>query len=200
MFNFTDQFLEMIGNAGLLAYVILAIFLMLIAGSSIYGIRRAKEPAAKKQIVHNSATKLDVKRRLEQVIRGIEQGEIIKQEEVENVLGTGEYKCLCFRPPNILDFTTIPEPIGELYQIETSCPLSGSGYIVQEKDGKIVDYDPREVEVHIEQSPEYAWFATHWDILRTVFSVAVEWWKTPATWYAVGMMGIVFVFGLVVLD
>lgn len=118
----------------------------------------------------------------------------------KTTLGTGLVKCVAFRPGNILDFTTIPAPIGEIYIVDTSCPQSGASCIVREDEhGKVVDYDPREVPVVIEQTPEYAWFATHWDIVDRVFSLPLAWWRSTSTWFAAGMMAIIFILGLAVL-
>jgi len=123
-----------------------------------------------------------------------------KKEEV--VLGKGSVKCICFRRikgNNVVDFTTIEEAIGETYQVDPSCPVSGSSSIVKEDAGKIVDYDPREVKFTVETSPERAWFAIHWDIVRAVFFVPVQFWKSVSVWFAAAMLVIVFVSALAVL-
>jgi len=119
------------------------------------------------------------------------------------ILGKGNIKCLCFRRikgVNVADFTVMPEAIGELYQFDPSCPTSGSGYIVKEdSNGDIVDYDPREVTFKIEESPERAWFAIHWDIVKSVFFVPVNWWKSTSVWFAAAMIVVVFITSLAVL-
>lgn len=186
-----EKYIEMLTSAGAEVYAILG-FIFLSAGWYVFRAitksrRRVKEPTLdrvpKEETEESSETK----------------GE--EKEKVGSILGTGEHKCMCYKKGNIIDFTTIPEPLGEVYQFEPSCPISGAGYIVKEnEDGKVVDYDPREVEVHIERSPEYAWFASHWDIVRVVFSVPVQWWKSASTYFAVGMLVVVFVCGLVVFD
>ena len=136
----------------------------------------------------------------EAILDGIRRA---KGESGEVVLGKGNIKCLCFRKiqgVNVADFTTISEPIGELYQFDPSCPITGSGYIVKENErGEIVDYDPREVTFHIEASPERAWFAIHWDIVKQVFFVPVQWWKSTSVWFAVAMLVIVLIASLAVL-
>ena len=119
------------------------------------------------------------------------------------VLGKGGIKCLCFRKirgVNVADFTTIGEAIGELYQFDPSCPITGSGYIVKENaEGKIVDYDPRELAFKVEESPERAWFAINWDIVKSVFFVPLQWWKSTSVWFAAAMLVIVFITSLAVL-
>lgn len=124
------------------------------------------------------------------------------EKQPEGILGIGSYKCMAFRQGNIVDFTTIPEPIGEVYFFDPTCPISGAGYIVRENEnGKIVDYDPREVQVVIERTPEYAWHAMNWtDDVFGFWIVPLSWWKTPATWFAIALIMMVFVSTLVVLE
>ena len=126
-----------------------------------------------------------------------------KEGATESILGTGGIKCLCFhkiKGVNAADFTTIPNAIGELYQFDPSCPVSGSGYIVKENDnGAIVDYDPREIEYKLEESPEYAYFATNWEIVKSVFFVPIQWWKSTSVWFAGAMLVIIFITSLAVL-
>lgn len=136
----------------------------------------------------------------------------VEAEKNTSILGTGTFKCMAFRQGNVLDFTTIPEPIGEVYFFDPTCPMKGAGYIVREakegemvdgikrKKGEVVDYDPRQIKVKIKESPEYAHFATHWDIVPVVFKIALNWWQTRSVWFAAGMMGILLLATLVVLD
>lgn len=120
-------------------------------------------------------------------------------------LGTGEFNCLCFRKIGgllVADFTTIPEPIGEQYQFDPSCPFSGIGSIVMEKDGgEIVDYDPREVPYVTEESPEYAYLATHWKAVTNGFwKTPFKWWQNASTWLAGVMVVLVFFTTLMLFD
>lgn len=127
----------------------------------------------------------------------IEKAKAEGKEIKPSILGTGDFKCLAIKPGNIIDWTTIPAPIGEMYQADTSCPVSGSIYIVREtEEGKVVDYDPREVPVIIQQTPEWAWYATHWDIVRKVFSIPLSWWKSTSLWFAAAMVVVMFIFGM----
>jgi len=120
------------------------------------------------------------------------------------ILGEGDIKCLCFRKVKsviVADFTYISEPIGELYQFDPSCPISGNGYIVKQlDDGTIVDYDPREVKVKENETPDYAWDAINWkDDVNNFWTVPVKWWRNVANWYAAGVLGLCFLGILVVL-
>lgn len=184
-----ETYISWMAAAGAEVYIILGIFAFALLGGLTMGIMRARNKMAK--------TKLLPKAAVEQ-----KESESAEAEKSGSALGTGELKCMCFKANNVLDFTTIPKPVGEIYQFEPSCPISGAGYIVKEEQGgEIKDYDPRDVEVHIEQTPEFAWFATHWDIVtRNFWAVAVQWWKSPSTWFAVIMMIVVFICALVVFD
>lgn len=179
-------YLEWMTTAGIEVYIIIGIFVFTLFGGVAMGIMRGRRKLTEMKLPSAPAVQT--------------KGE--KPEQTKSVLGTGSFNCMCFKPNNVIDFSTIPEPLGEIYQFEPSCPISGAGYVVkQDADGKITDYDPREVEVHIEQTPEYAWFATHWDIVtRNFWTVPVQWWKSTATWFAVIMMIIVFICSLVVFD
>ena len=117
--------------------------------------------------------------------------------------GTGHYPAMVICKvdgEDVVDFTTIPEPIGEIYQFDTSCPMHGGGFIVKEMaDGELVDYDPRDISVSLEETPEYAWFATHWSDVKPFWNAPAQWWKSTANWYAAGLLVIVFISALVVL-
>ena len=118
-----------------------------------------------------------------------------KQPGKKSLIGTGAYKAMVYRYNNSIDFTTIPEPIGNIYQFDTSCPFSGGGYIVKEtKEGRIADYDPREVKIITEELPEWAWFAINCrDIVRQFWKVPIKWWASVSMWFAAGMMLVVFI-------
>lgn len=112
-----------------------------------------------------------------------------------NKLGHGDIKCMCFRKIKgipVVDFTTMEKPIGEMYRFDPSCPIQGSGYIVKETArGEIEDYDPREVEYVVEESPEYAYFASDWPEVKLVFYVPVKWWKSASVLFAWAIIGVV---------
>ncbi len=121
---------------------------------------------------------------------------------VKSVLGTGTYRVMVIRNPkrlglsesdNVVDFTTMPAPIGEVHMADASCPLTGGMFTVREKeDGTLEDYDPREREIDVKQTPEYAYYATHWDVVADVFAIPSTFWKSPYFWFAVGAMAITF--------
>lgn len=101
---------------------------------------------------------------------------------------------------NVLDFTTYPKPLGHLFTFDTTCPSAGQGYIVKENlDGTVEACDPRDIDLEEKATPPYAWFATHWEIVRQVFSVPVSPWKQASTWLAGIMVAAMFVLGLAVL-
>ncbi len=177
-----SEYLKILGQNGG-AIVIIVLFVVVLAGIAV-AVLRPKAKIKEKQF------KLSTSKLKEEV----------EETKVKGILGTGKYKCMAIRPGNIIDFTTMPEPIGEVYQADTSLPMSGALYIVRElTTGEVVDYDPREVPVVIEESPERAWFAVHWDIVSRVFSIPIKWWQSTSTWFAVGMMVILFICGLVSL-
>lgn len=126
-------------------------------------------------------------------------------------LGEGPYKCMVIRTAkgmgitnptcvNIIDFTTMTQPMGDIDVADTSCPSSGGIYSVRElEDGTIVDYDPREVALEIDQTPEYAYFATHWEIVSRVFFVPLKFWQSPKWWFAAACLFITFFLTLSVI-
>lgn len=125
---------------------------------------------------------------------------LMAQEKQAFKLGTGVIKTMVFCPGNIVNWTTMPKPIGEMYQADTSCPLSGGIYMVKQLEtGEIVDYDPREVAIVTEETPEYAWFATHWQVVRRVFALPLSWFRNPANWYAAAALAILFISIMVVV-
>ena len=183
------KFFDLIGKGGPMAIVIILVLIALVGGFVYWRIRRNKKHNPKQKAQAIDAVKLEPE---------IKPAEL-PTELVKKVRGTGNYKAMVICK-DIIDFTTIPEPIGEIYQFDPSCPMRGGGYIVKEQaDGTLVDYDPRELSVIVEETPEYAWFATHWPVVKRVFNVPVQWWKSTAMWHAAGLMVIVFISALVVL-
>jgi len=189
--NLLNQYGSMLAGATVWGYLALFLFLVFLI---LWAIRFLKGKGKAKD---NSDLPMD-----DDSYESI--SEDVKAPKKKIILGTGECKCLCFRTikgVNIADFTTIPKPIGEQYQFDPSCPVSGWGSIVKEdKDGNIVDYDPREVTYDLKKSPEYAYFATVWDICKRVFYVPIPAWKSSAMWFAAAMLAITFITGLVVFD
>lgn len=144
-----------------------------------------------------------------QIITGDATKKEVELAAIKVVLGTGNFKCMAIRSAkvlglapgtNVIDFTTMPEPIGEVHIADTSCPISGGIYTVREMDnGEVVDWDPRETPMNVEETPEYAWFATHWEVVAQVFSVPVRWWASTSIWFAVGCLAILFFVSLTAL-
>lgn len=127
------------------------------------------------------------------------KGDKIKSDEAitidgstgKHIWGGGGYRALVLCLDNIARFTTIPEPIGDLFTADPSCPVSGSTYLVQEiyKDDeyKIVDFNPSDVPIRVNGTPSYAWIATHWEIVDAVYSVPMNFWEDHSFWFAVGI-------------
>ena len=177
---------DMFGNIDVAGYIF--IFDIVAAIALYFYIKKGMAKADKKEGI---AT-LEAARKYEEL--KIERDKESGIERVKSILGTGSFNCMCIKQGQILDWTTIPAPMGELYQADTSCPVSGGIYIVKElADGTIVDYDPREVPVKLEESPEWAWYATHWDIVPRVFSVQMSLWKSPSTWFAGALIAVLFI-------
>lgn len=129
----------------------------------------------------------------------ITQGQVVvagQQPGVESVLNTGNYKCVCIRKiegRKFLDFTTIPQPVGELYQGDTSLPTSGGMYTVKEEaSGKVVDFDPRMIRVADDKTPDYAFSATHWDDVLSFWIAEKRWWQSITNWWVAAFIFIDF--------
>jgi hypothetical protein len=186
-----EQYGEVLAGAGIIVYIVIGLFVVLFAW---WGYRLFKGQG--KQSGSGALSYDDSSERKSEGEKELTNGD-------KEILGKGNIKCLCFRwrkgVPSA-DFTVMENPIGEMYQQDPSCPIIGSGYIVKENEKKeIIDYDPREVKYKIEESPERAWFAINWDIVKQVFFVPVQWWKSTSVWFAAAMLVIVFVASLAVL-
>ncbi len=131
--------------------------------------------------------------------------ELPKRTKGKSVLGTGKYRCVAYRRhpkygPSA-DYTTMPEPIGEIDLAETSCPMSGAVYVVVEQpDGAIVPYnEPRQKIIKDSETPEAAWDYTHWEDCRRYWTVPRRWFQSVSNWMTIGMMAITFIVLLVTL-
>ena len=182
---------DILAGAGIVAYIVIGLFVVLFAW---WGYRLVKG---------TGKGKVNADLPSDESYEGVSAEAKPGVPKKKIILGKGNIKCLCFhkiKGVNVADFTTIGEAIGELYQFDPSCPITGSGYIVKENtEGIIVDYDPRELAFKVGDSPEMAWFAIHWDIVKSVFFVPIQWWKSTSVWFAAGMMVIVFITSLAVL-
>lgn len=178
----------LLGGGDLAGYIVIA--LIVIVPLIVWYIKRG---------LHHAEIKQEV-----ETLKVVNKYEELKKEkpgEAVSILGTGSINCAAFRPGNILDWTTIPFPIGEVYLADTSCPVSGNLCIVRELDnGEVVDYDPREVEVIDKQTPEWAWQSTHCkEMVRRFWCVQLSIWKSPAIWLAAGMIMVTFIFAMGVI-
>lgn len=189
-----EQLSEMLAGADLVVYIVLGVFILaLLALGARMVLGKGKGRADK-----NLPVAENVEDNSEAV--SAEQGEA-KPEDDSIKLGRGAYKCLCFRKIKgviVADFTSINKPVGELYQFDPSCPFSGSGYIVRQLEDKtIMDYDPREVKVKTDETPDYAWHAINWkEDVNAFWTVPAKWWKNTASWFAAGVLVIVFISAL----
>jgi len=111
------------------------------------------------------------------------------------LIGTGAYKAVVFRKDGAIDFTTIPEPLGQVHQVDTSCPQPGSCYtVIEGAHGEIIDYDTREIPIITEELPEWAFFAINCrEIVRRFWQVPLAWWRSTSIWFAAGMILVVFI-------
>lgn len=186
-----EQYGDMMAGAGIAVYIVIALFVVLIAWGTYKIIKRGK----------TSTDSGLPKETYEEISEQIKPDVPKTDDEVR--IGAGKYNCICFRKIlglNVADFTKINKPVGELYQFDTSCPITGNGYIVmQAEDGSIIDYDPRQLEYNVRESPEYAYFAIDWSICNHVFFVPKQWYKSSSVWFAAGMMVMTFVVSLAII-
>lgn len=122
------------------------------------------------------------------------------------LLGTGKVPCAAIRNPlvleleadaNILDFTTMPAPIGELHFADTSCPINGGFYtVIENKDGTISDWNYKSKKIVAEETPEFAYDATHPPDMSPIFRAKYSFYKDSSFWFAIGACVMAFFFGL----
>jgi len=116
----------------------------------------------------------------------------------DSIPGTGgKYPCYVLADGKMVP-SKIPSPIGNLFMSEPSMPLTGNCYLVKSVGEKLEAYDPREIPFESTKSPEWAYFATHWDKVKDVYSVPVPWWGSPATWMVIGCM-VLLAFSLILM-
>lgn len=174
---------------GIWGWVIILLIVGIVAGLVYYNARR------KSNIPHNIVIPTtdipDIKE------QKVEQSTVINKEPQ---YGVGHLRALVCRNDGTLDFTTIKQPMGDIYMADTTCPASGPTYLVKENtDGSIEAYDPRDVVILIDDSPERAFYATYWVIVKRVFSVMTPWYKNSSVWFAFAAIAAMFIIGLVVI-
>lgn len=118
----------------------------------------------------------------------------------ESILGTGEYPCYAFAD-GCLQYTTIPERIGRLFVADPSMPVSGPAFLVVQNEGKgVMPFDPRDISFVVEKSPQWAYFAIHWEIVREVYPILKDWWQSVPMWLAIASTAIMFITVLITFD
>ncbi len=116
---------------------------------------------------------------LEQLKRGLETA------KVKPLLGMGSLKAYVFRN-DALEVTTIPEPMGNIFYADPSMPVGGPTYLVAEvESGRVEAYDPRTMAYFSDMTPQMAYFATHWDIVKEVFKNVNPWWQSAPLWVTI---------------
>jgi hypothetical protein len=123
-------------------------------------------------------------------------------EPAKIVLGTGAIQTVAIRNPillgrepnaNILDFTTMPYPVGEAHYADTSCPFHGGFYTVQEGErGEIIDYDSRGEKIEKELTPDWAYDSTHPPDVAPIFNAQFKFWKQTSFWICIVCLIICF--------
>lgn len=173
---------ELIELGGAPTIIIIVVFVVVLATAIWWNISRKR-----KQI--KGDTKTSIKQSVE------DKEEVEENIQTDSLIGTGSFKAMVYRKNGALDFTTIPEPIGYIYQFDTSLPFSGGGYIAKEGDkGEILDFDAREIDIVTKELPEWAWFAINCEqIVKNFWQVPSAWWQSVSMWFAAGMMLILFI-------
>lgn len=121
-----------------------------------------------------------------------------KAEKVpEYIIGKGKYKCLVLRD-GALEPSTINKPLGNIFIADPSMPVSGGLYLVQEDEhGKISAYEPRDTEFKQNETPQWAYFATSWEIVSDIFNYELPWWQSAPIWVTIAV-GITLVVTLMI--
>ncbi len=177
-----DKYLELLGGLDVWELIITAIIVVIVflAVILIYHLRKQKR--LKQQASNQSKIK-----------------ESKEKNKKEPILGTGTLPCYVLRN-GALEASTIPEEIGNLFIADISMPRSGSSYLVREiEEGKLEAYDPREIPFETEKSPQWAYFATHWGIVKDVYAMTNSWWQSVPLWLCITMIVVLILVLLVVL-
>lgn len=188
-----DKFLEMFGGINVGQLILVILFCAIgVAGFLYYKKikRKIKKDNEVKPLV--VMAKPLVKGQVEAGIEEITDHPGRTKPSIE--VGIGRYRCFVISESRPDYFTTIQEPVGNVFVAETSMPQSGQCYLVREwADGYVEDYDPRMVEYDDNETPQRAYRAMHWEIAHQVFHVESNFWGKINPWWAVGIIG-VFIF------
>ena len=193
-----NYFFEIFKNADASVWIGIVIFILIVLLIILRMFRKSQSPASRSLTSSETSDSS-----YEKASEGILVNDSDDKEQVK--VGPGlPFRCLCFRKIKgvaVADFTSMSEPVGELYQFDPSCPVSGSGYIVRQLDNGVVeDYDPREVKMLVDDTPDHAWHAINWkDDVNSFWTVPIQWWKNTANWYAAGVLCLALFTMLVVL-
>ncbi len=121
------------------------------------------------------------------------------------VIGTGLYRCVCYRRhpmygPSV-DFTVMPEAVGEIDLAETMLPVSGALYVIREtSDGLLEAYnEPRQKQIVSDETPEHAWILVHWASARRFWTARTKWTQNIGNWFVIGLGAATFIIVLVTI-
>lgn len=119
---------------------------------------------------------------------------------------TGKYRAVVWRRSSelgdpVISFERIDKPAGPIFWAEPSLPESGMTYMLREKaEGGFEPYDPREVAIINEETPQMAYFATNWDIVSDVYLYVRSLWDQISPILVWVIVIIFFIIALVALD
>ena len=123
-------------------------------------------------------------------------GELITGEEgVEDKL-----PCYLVKDNGEIVASTIRMPLGYVFIADASMAfmgIVGACYLAKAVGNEVEAYDPREETYKAETSPQYAYFATHWEVVREVFKAIKPWWESAPLWVTAVVLVILFMAVLV---
>ncbi len=98
----------------------------------------------------------------------------------------------------IIEFSRINKPLGNLFWAEPSLPESGQTYYVKENiDGTYEAYDPRHTPIIKQDTPQQAYFATHWDLAEGVWLLKTSMWEQISKLVVWAVLGAGIIYTLV---
>ncbi len=135
-------------------------------------------------------------------VKCVQKGDVFEPEQ-ESRLGKGAYRCMAYRNhptwgPSV-DFTTMPDPVGEIDIAESSCPSSGALFVVLEtSDHSLLPYtEARRMPIVNNQTPEFAWICTHWNSAKRFWTVPKKWFQSTSNWFAIGLGCAAFIIAMI---
>lgn len=109
------------------------------------------------------------------------------QNDAEYIIGRGGFKCYVFRNGN-MEPSTINKPLGNIFVSDPSMPLIGSVYLVQDQNGMITPYEPWADDFVQDKTPQWAYFATSWDVVSDVYNYELPWWRSAPLWVTIAVL------------